>query len=93
MKNKIITAILLATMLLSGCSAPTDSVKTSESSAKPVIMADFRPLDYSALSKEQYDEKAMEEEYLKFVFDFFSKTTEKTEKGNVMVSPASMMFA
>ena len=93
MKNKIITAILLATMLLSGCSAPTDSVKTSESSAKPVITADFRPLDYSALSKEQYDEKAMEEEYLKFVFDFFSKTTEKTEKGNVMVSPASMMFA
>jgi len=35
----------------------------------------------------------MEEEYMKFVFDIFSKSSAKTLDGNVMVSPASIMFA
>ena len=90
MKKKIITAILMATMLLSGCTA-TKTVY--EPIVKPTFKTEYTPINYSALSSEQYDEKAMEEEYMKFVFDFFGKTSAKAEDGNLMVSPASMMFA
>ena len=93
MKNKIITAILLATMLLSGCSGVEKTAKPSDMADKPAVLTEYKPIDFAALSSEQYDEKAMEEEYMKFVFDFLSKTSEKTEKGNIMVSPASLMFA
>ena len=93
MKKKIITAILTATMLLSGCSASTGTTKTADPVAKPTFQSEYKPIDFAALSNEQYDEKAMEEEYMKFVFDFFSKTSEKSEDGNIMVSPACLMFA
>ena len=93
MKKKIITAILTATMLLSGCSASTGTTKTADPVAKPTFQSEYKPIDFAALSNEQYDEKAMEEEYMKFVFEFFSKTSSKADDGNLMVSPASIMFA
>ena len=93
MKKKIITAVLLATMLLSGCTGSNVTLTDSEPPAKTTVKTEFKPINYSALSNEQYDEKAMEEEYMKFVFEFFSKTAEKSETGTMMVSPASMMFA
>jgi len=43
MKKKIISAILLATMLLSGCSAPTDVHKTAVPVTKPVFQEEFKP--------------------------------------------------
>ena len=93
MKKKIITAVLMAAMLLSGCTAGNNTVKVTEPIVKPTFKTEYTPINYSALSNEQYDEKAMEEEYMKFVFEFFSKTAAKSETGNMMVSPASLMFA
>ena len=97
MKKRIFTSVMAACMLLAGCSAPAqdtaiNSETPAQDEASQIITADFRELDFKNLDSKSFDEEAMRKYFMRFVFDFYSKTAE-TSDGNVMVSPYSLMCA
>jgi len=82
MKKKLIAAGLLGAMFLTGC------VKNTE----PKNVKATTNIDYSKVDTEKYDEKKLQEEYIKFAFNVYNKCAENSDN-SMMISPASVMFA
>lgn len=99
MKKRLLTTVLAACMLLAGCSAPVDQTsitsvanQTEDSSSADVVTAGFKELDFKNIDSKSYDEESMRKYFMRFVFDFYSKTAEGSDE-NIMVSPYSLMTA
>ena len=96
MKNftKQLSAIMMASViLLSGCAKT--SGKRDEERDLPVNPDDFTTsIDYEDLEHCSYDENSLAEDYNAYSFELMSQVLANESAGtNVMVSPASIMFA
>ena len=98
MKNlkKTVSILLTASMgasMVCGCSKDkSDKEKTDEpkASAMEIVEGGF---DYSKYENVSYEPEKVDQAYLQFVMNLYSKCTSAGEGENVMVSPASVMMA
>ena len=92
--KKLMTGALAGAMLLSfaGCNSTSGKITKAEKLADdPKAEAAF---DYDAVRKTSYDEDIYSSDYNKYAFNIMSVTaSNETGDTNIMISPASVMFA
>ena len=91
---KIATGIMAASLLLGGCTARTETSRSSGDTPltdDPAVKAE---INFKDVAKAQYDQELMDAEYKRYCFDLMRQTIKDSAKdGNVMISPASVMMA
>ena len=95
---KVMTGVLAASMLLGGCANAADNNNTAkpvnssvEIKSDPEVKTAF---DLNEVKTEDFDQQLMDKEYRRYSLELFSRAVKDYGKdGNVMISPASVMFA
>ena len=87
---KVITGIMAASMLMSGCIA---AKKPASEPLKndPAVKAE---INLGEVGETAFDKEVMDQEYRRYCFDIFSQTVrDYGSDDNIMISPASIMMA
>lgn len=86
---RIITGVMAASLIFSGCSVSLKKDKPLKEN--PNVKTE---INLDKVAETQYDRNLMEKEYRRFSLDLLNQTIKDADgEGNVMVSPASVMMA
>lgn len=86
---RIITGVMAASLIFSGCSVNLKRDKPLKEN--PNVKTE---INLDKVAETQYDRNLMEKEYRRFSLDLLNQTIKDADgEGNVMVSPASVMMA
>ncbi len=89
--KKTLAAYLTAAMLLTGCANSSPAVQTEPVKNDPLVKTEIK---LEEVADKKYDEDKLNAEYGRYSFELMREiAANASKKGNVMISPASIMMA